>query len=494
MTKRVLQLALALLLASGIGAAAAQKDTLTLAVQGEPPVLDPLSNAAAVINSIVSGNIIESLTRIEGDGTVAPGLAESWTISPDGKTYRFALHRGVLFHDGTKLDSGAVKYSFERAMAPDSVNPTKKLFEPIAKVEAPDPDTVVIELKSPYSLFLFNVGQGPTGIVHPGIVEGNKTKPVGTGPYRFQEWAKGNRVVLVRNEQYRNAAKVAIRQVTFRFIDDPSAGAAALLSGDIDAYTNFPAPEALEAFKRDPRFKVVVGTTEGEVPLILNNKKPPLSDIRVRRAINHAIDRQAIIDGAMSGFGTPIGSHFPPHNPAYVDLTKLYPHDIGKAKQLLAEAGFPDGIDLTLKPPPFPYARRSAEIVAQQLGEANIRVKIEPVEWAQWLDIVYKQANYDMTIVAHVAPWDLDNYARGPKYYYGYDSPEFNALIRKINTETDPARWIDLLRQAQRKIAEDAVHAFLFQLPKIGVYAAGLEGFWPNSPVPNTDLAAFRWR
>jgi peptide/nickel transport system substrate-binding protein len=494
MTKRVLQLALALLLASGIGTAAAQKDTLTLAVQGEPPVLDPLSNAAAVINSIVAGNIIESLTRIEGDGTVVPGLAESWAISPDGKTYRFTLHRGVLFHDGTKLDSGAVKYSFERAMAPDSVNPTKKLFEPIAKVEAPDPDTVVIELKSPYSLFLFNVGQGPTGIVHPGIVESNKTKPVGTGPYRFQEWAKGNRVVLVRNEQHRNAAKVAIRQVTFRFIDDPSAGAAALLSGDIDAYTNFPAPEALEAFKRDPRFKVVVGTTEGEVPLILNNKKPPLSDIRVRRAINHAIDRQAIIDGAMSGFGTPIGSHFPPHNPAYVDLTKLYPHDIGKAKQLLAEAGFPDGIDLTLKPPPFPYARRSAEIVAQQLGEANIRVKIEPVEWAQWLDIVYKQANYDMTIVAHAQPWDLDNYARGPKYYYGYDNPEFNALVRKIRTETDPARWTDLLRQAQRKIAEDAVHAFLFQLPKIGVYAEGLEGYWPNSPVPNTDLAAFRWR
>jgi peptide/nickel transport system substrate-binding protein len=300
--------------------------------------------------------------------------------------------------------------------------------------------------------------------------------------------------VLVRNERYRDAKQVAIRQVTFRFIDDPSAAAAALLSGDLDAYPNFPAPEALEVFKRDPRFNVVVGTTEGEVPLILNNKKPPLDDVRVRRAVSHAIDRQAVIDGAMSGFGTPIGSHFPPHNPAYVDLTRLYPHDAARARQLLADAGFANGIDLVLKPPPFPYARRSAEIVAQQLAAANIRVRIEPVEWAQWLDIVYKQANYDMTIVAHVAPWDLDNYARGPKYYYGYDSAEFNALIRKINTETDGARWTELLREAQRKIAEDAVHAYLFQLPKIGVYAKALEGFWPNSPVANTDLAAFRWR
>jgi peptide/nickel transport system substrate-binding protein len=492
--ERIFRLAALMLLALAGAAEGAPKDTVTIGLQGEPPVLDPLSNAAQVINSIVCGSIIESLTKIEGDGTVSPGLAESWTISPDGKTYRFTLHEGVLFHDGTPFDSGAVKFSIEHAMAPDSVNPTKKLFAPIAKVEAPDPRTVVIELKAPYSLFLFNMGEGPTGIIHPGIVETNKTKPVGTGPYRFKEWAKGNRVVLERNEQYRDAKKLAIRQATFRFIDDPSAAVAALLSGDIDAYPNFPAPEALEVFKHDPRFNVVVGTTEGEVPLILNNKRPPLNDIRVRRAINHAIDRKAIIDGAMSGYGTPIGSHFPPFNPAYVDLTKRYPHDIAKAKQLLAEAGFPNGIDLTLKPPPFPYARRSAEIVAQQLAAANIRVKIEPVEWAQWLDIVYKQANYDMTIVAHTAPWDIDNYARGPKYYYGYDSPEFNTLIAKINAETDDARRTQLLGDAQRKIAEDAVHAFLFQLPKIGIYAKGLEGYWANAPVANTDLASYRWR
>jgi peptide/nickel transport system substrate-binding protein len=491
---KVVWTTLCLLLALMPDARGAPKDTISIGLQGEPPVLDPMSNAAAVINAMIAENVIESLTRIGGDGSVGPGLAESWTISSDGRTYTFKLPPDVTFHDGTKLDAGAVKFSLDRAMAPESVNPTKKLFDQIARLEAPDPTTVVIELKAPYSLLLFNLAQGPAGIVHPGIVETNKTRPIGTGPYKFQEWAKGNRVVLVRNEQYRKARQVAIRQVTFRFIDDPSAATAALLSGDLDAYPNFPAPEALNVFKRDPRFQVVVGTTEGEVPLILNNQKPPLNDIRVRRAINHSIDRKAIIDGAMSGFGTPIGSHFPPHNPAYLDLTGRYPHDVPRAKALLAEAGFPNGIDLTLKPPPFPYARRSSEIIAQQLGQANIRVKIEPVEWAQWLDIVYKQANYDMTIVAHVAPWDIDNYARGPKYYYGYDSPAFNALIRQINTETDPVRWTELLKAAQQQIADDAVHAFLFQLPKIGAYAKGLDGFWPNAPVAHTDLAAYRWK
>jgi peptide/nickel transport system substrate-binding protein len=485
---------LGLAMALAPGASAAPKQTVTIGLQGEPPVLDPTSNAAAVINSMISDNVIEGLTKIAGDGSVGPGLARSWAIAADGKTYTFELYPDVSFHDGTRLDAAAVKFSLDRAMAPDSVNPTKKLFEPIAQVTTAGPDSVVIELKAPYSLFLFNLGQGPAGIVHPGIVEANKTRPVGSGPYRFQEWAKGNRVVLVRNEQHRRAKDVAVRQVTFRFIDDPSAAAAALLSGDLDAYPNFPAPEALDVFKRDPRFQVVVGTTEGEVPLILNNRKPPLNDLRVRRAVSHAIDRNAVIDGAMSGFGAPIGSHFPPHNPAYVDLTRRYPHDVAAAKRLLAEAGFPNGIELTLKPPPFPYARRSAEIVAQQLGKADIRVRIEPVEWAQWLDIVYKQTNYDMTIVAHVAPWDIDNYARGPKYYYGYDSAEFTGLIQKINTETDHGRWTELLKEAQRKIAEDAVHAFLFQLPKIGVYAKGLDGFWPNSPVANTDLAAYRWK
>src|SRR6202044_1933975 len=127
-----------------------------------------------------------------------------------------------------------------------------------------------------------------------------------------------------------------LARVTFKFISDPSAAYAALMAGDVDAFSNYPAPESFAQFAADPRFKVFVGSTEAETVLALNNRRPPLDELLVRRAVAYALDRHAIIDGAMFGYGTPIGSHFPPGNPAYVDLTGMYPHDIAKAKELLA--------------------------------------------------------------------------------------------------------------------------------------------------------------
>ena len=157
-------------------------------------------------------------------------------------------------------------------------------------------------------------------IVSPATADANATKPVGTGPFRFSNWVQGDRVELVRNADYWGEP-AKLEKVTFKFISDPTAAFAAMMAGDIDAFPNFPAPENLAQFAADPRFQVIVGSTEGETILAMNNARPPFDDIRVREAIAHAIDRQAIIDGAMFGYGTPIGSHFAPHHPAYVDLT-----------------------------------------------------------------------------------------------------------------------------------------------------------------------------
>ncbi|MSP50232.1 MAG: ABC transporter substrate-binding protein [Alphaproteobacteria bacterium] len=483
--------ALALILAAT--AALAAKDTIVIGMQDEPPVLDPTQNAAAAIDVIFSVNVYESLTRIGEDGTVKPGLASSWAVGEDGKVYTFKLPKGVTFDNGEKLTSANVKWSFERAGAADSTNPTKRHFGNIAGIETPDPETVVLRLKQPSSLFLSYMASGGAAIFDPKSAEGNKNSPVGTGPYKFKQWVKGDRVVLEKSQTYRDAGKVQIRQATFKFVPDAAAQVPALLTGDIDAFPVIGATETLDRFKGDSRFQVVVGSTEGEVPLILNNGKKPFDDIRVRRAVNHAIERKSIIDGATSGYGVPIGSHFPPHHPWYVDLTNRYPHDIAKAKELLKEAGYANGLDINIKPPPFAYARRSAEIVASQLADAGIRVKIEPVEWAQWLDIVYKQKNYDMTVVAHVSPWDQDNYSRGKDYYYGYQNEAFDKLMKAVLAESDEAKQKDLYGQIQRMIAEEAVHAFMFQLPRTGVYAAKLRGFWKSSPVSVTDLAGLRW-
>lgn len=487
---RSLSLFLAALAASALAAPALAETEISIGMQQEPTVLDPTSDATASIDTITAHNIFESLTTVSESGEVLPALAESWTVSDDGTVYTFTLHDGVAFHDGTAFDAEDVLFSFQRAMADDSVNPTKSIFEPIESVTSPDPLTVVITLKQPDAFFLFNIAQGDAAILAPESVERAKSEPVGTGPYKFASWTRGDRLTLVKNADHRDASDEMIDKITFRFVADPAAAVAALMAEEIDAFPGMPAPETLEQFKADDRFNVVVGTTEGEVILALNNSRPPFDDIRVRRAISHAIDRQAIIDGAYFGYGSPIGSFFPPHHKSYVDLTDRYPHDIAKAKELLAEAG-KENLKITLRSPHFPYAKRSAEIIQAQLAQAGITVEIENVEWAFWIGEVYKKLNYDMTIIAHTSPNDLGNFARGKSYFYGYENPEFTALWDKIRTEPDPAKLDALLKDGQRFIAEEAVHGFLFQLPLLGVYRKEISGYRTSSPVlfaPLKDL------
>jgi len=286
----------------------------------------------------------------------------------------------------------------------------------------------------------------------------------------------------------------ALTTATFRFIPDPTAAMAALMAGDLDAFSNMPAPESLPALEADPRFSVVIGTTEGETILAMNHRRPPLDDIRVRRAIAHAIDRQAVIDGAMFGHGTPIGSHFAPHHPAYVDLTGVTPYDPARARALLTEAGVePGALTLTLHLPPPSYARRGGEIVAAHLAQVGIGTKIIPVEWAQWLDQVFRGHDFDLTVISHTEPLDIDIYARGKEYYFGYENPAFDAIMTSLEETPDETARTNLYGQAQWLLAEDAVNGFLFQFAKHGVWDARLRGLWENSPVQANDLTGVSW-
>jgi peptide/nickel transport system substrate-binding protein len=481
--------ALACVLAMPVASVAQTR--IAIGMQQEPTTLDPTTDATAAINAMLAQNVYESLTSVDESGTVIPQLATSWTVSPDGLTYTFTLARGVKFHDGTDFDAEDVLFSFNRARAEGSTNPRRQTFAPITDISAPDPYTVTITLKEPSAFFLFDLAQGTASIVNPEAVEANATTPIGTGAYRFDSWTRGDRLRLVKNPDHRDAAAVQVDVVEFRFIADPAAATAAMLTGEIDAFPGFPAPELLEQFEADPRFNVVVGSTEGEVILAMNNGKAPFNDIRVRRAVSHAIDRAAIIDGAMYGKAVPIGSFYPPHGPAYVDLTGLYPHDTARARALFEEAGVL-GQTFTLRVPPFPYATRSAEIIQAQLGAAGVDVKVEGVEWGFWLEEVFRNRNYDMTIIAHTSPNDMGNFARGPSYFYGYDDPEFVALWNRISTTVDDEARYELLRQGQRHIAERAVHGFLFQLPALGVYRKGVSGFWSSSPVLYQPLKLIR--
>lgn len=485
-----LAFASALALAASLGAARAQSD-LTVALQLEPPHLDPTSAAAGAIDSVVYSNIFEGLTRFMGDGSIVPGLAESWEISDDGLVYTFRLHDGVMFHDGTVMDAEDVKFSLDRARADDSANAQKALFTAISGVEVVDPLTVRITLGEPNGLLLFNLAWGDAVIVAPESIENIKTNPVGTGAFKFVDWVQGDKIDIAKNPDYWGTPAV-LDSVTFKFIGDPTAAFAAVMAEDVDAYLNFPAPENLPQFEADPRFRVLVGSTEGETILSTNNKQPPFDDIKVRQALAHAIDRQAVIDGAMFGLGTPIGTHFAPHHPAYVDLTGNSAYDPEKARALLAEAGLADGFETTLHLPPTSYARRGGEIVAAQLAEVGIKAEIINVEWAQWLETVFRGKNFGLTIVSHTEPMDIGIYAR-PEYYFQYDNKAFQDLMAELNRTTDEARRTELLQQAQTIISEDYVNGYLFELAWPTVAKAEVQGLWLNAPTQATDLTAVHW-
>ena len=471
--------------------AMAAKSSLTMGIVLEPPHLDPTAGAAAVIDEVVYANVFEGLTRIDKNGAVKPGLAKSWDISADKKVYTFHLHKGVKFHDGAQFDASDVVFSFDRARSEKSVNAQKALFKPIKSVEQKDADTVVITLNQATGSFLFNMGWGDAVIVDAASVDKNKSNPIGTGPFKFKRWVKGDRIELVKNDSYWGKP-VKLTKATFKIIPDPAAAVAAMLAGDIDAFANIPAPETISQFQADPRFKVVIGSTEGETILSTNNTRGPFAKLKVRQAVAHALDRKSIIDGAMFGFGTPIGTHFAPHHPAYVDLVNLFEFDITKAKKLLAEAGYPNGFEAVIKLPPPSYARRGGEIVASQLAKIGIKLEIVPVEWAQWLDQVFKKTDYDLTIVSHTEPMDIGIYAR-KDYYFNYDNPKFQDLMAQLDATVDVSARYKLMGDAQRMISNDCVNGFMFQLAKHGVWNKNVMGLWENSPVQANDLTEVYW-
>ncbi|MBX3608201.1 MAG: ABC transporter substrate-binding protein [Piscinibacter sp.] len=487
-------LAAVLLTATALTAPAqGRRDSVVLGMTLEPaPGLDPTAASAAAIGEVVHLNVLEGLTRINRDGSVGPLLAESWSADPDGKVYTFRLRHGVKFHDGEAFDASDVKFSFERAKAEGSTNKAKKaVFDNISRIDTPDPFTVILVLNNADGNFPFRMGETTAVILDPKSAATTATRPVGTGPFRFEDWKKGTSITLVRNDAWRGAASVKMKKVTFRFISEPAAQVAALLAGDIDGMPRFGAPQNLQQFQSDKRFTVEIGGTEGKTIVSINNRKKPFDDVRVRRALAAAIDRKAVIAGAMEGYGAPIGSHMVPSDAGYVDLTGVNPYDPERARALLKEAGVATPLNVTLTLPPPQYARKGGEIVAAQLAKVGIVAKIENVEWAQWLSGAFK-GNFDLTIISHVEPLDFDRYA-DPAYYWGYDSRAYKDLLARYNTTIDSKARLAILGDIQKRLAEDAVNVYMFQLPQFAVARKPLKGLWSSSPIFANDLAALSW-
>ncbi len=280
-----------------------------------------------------------------------------------------------------------MRFSFERAAAEDSTNKDNATFASIERIATPDTRTVVLGLKNGDPDLRFKLGQATAIIVEPRSVATNLTQPTGTGPYQLESWAKEASVTLARWDGYRAAKSIALRRVTMRFISDPSAQVASLLSGDVDAFPRVAAARSLRQLEGNKRYQVLIGGSRAKSILAINHKRKPLDDVRVRRAIAAAIDRQAVIERGADGFGAPIGSFYVPGAPGYVDTTGINPFDQAKARALLHQAGVTLSLELTMTVPPTPYARQGGEIIAAMLDKVGIKARIQNVEWAQFNDL-----------------------------------------------------------------------------------------------------------
>jgi len=454
---------------------------LIVAVSTEPPSLDPTTNAAAAIDLLLHHNLYENLVQVTPGGELHGQLAAAWEVSEDGRVYTFHLREGVLFHNGAPCDAEAVRESFLRLMDPATGVPHPEYFQDIVAIETPERLTVRFLLAEPDPAFLPTLALGDA-VVTP--ARGDLAlRPIGTGPFRLADWQPGQRLVLARNPDYYLAGVPQLERVEFRFIPDPAAQLAALQAGDVDLVVDL-APELAATLAGTPGVQLISGPMNLVQILAVNTARAPFSDLRVRQAVSYAVDRDEIIEFVSFGFGTPIGSHIPPGTPYYADMTWLYPHDPDRARELLADAGYPDGFSTTLiLPENYPFHVRTGEVIAAQLARVGIQARIRLVDWPTWLERVYAQADYELTVVGH--PWKLDpapmltGYGpERPDYYFrrGWQSQELDRLLSLGAALADEGARRAIYTVCQYLIAREAVNVFIQDPHRILAAREGIEG------------------
>jgi len=463
--------------------------SVVLCLSLRPESLDPTSVAAAVVGEVVHGNVLEGLTRIEENGKVVPLLALGWEVSGDQLRYRFGLRPDVRFHDGAPLDAAVVAYSLERAKSLGHANKLAATLANIQTIRTPDARTVELVLRHADPFLPFRLGESPAVILHPDSAGGASQAPVGTGPYRLSRRPDGD-IDLRRWDGFRDPEAVRVHTATFRFIPDPEQQIQAILDGRIDLLFRA-ATTSVDRFDASSNYEVLAGSSSGKGMVAINHRRAPLGDARVRRALTHAIDREAFIREVLHGRGRGIGSHFVPTDPDYVNLTAVHPYDPGRARALLSEAGVRTPLQLDLTLPPTPYALAGGPVIARDLQAVGIQVRLVEVSWAEWLSGVFR-GQFDLSLILHVEPLDYDIYTR-PDYYFGYDSPAFRALVEQHAASTNPRVQSRLFRRIQRHLADDAVNVWLFSPEIISVVRKGLNGVPMDYPIFAHDVGAMYW-
>ena len=444
--------------------------------------LDPHKTVKAGTREVMF-NVFEGLMKPTPDGDLTPAIAESYTVSEDRKTYTFTLREGVKFHNGDTVTAEDVIWSIERCAAATETGIVQvEAFSVIEAIEAPDERTVTITISEPSNEFISYM----TTAVLPADYDQQDTAPVGTGPFKFVSRTAQDSVVLEKFGEYWGTPAY-LDKVTLKIIENADSLMMSLQSGAIDLCSHLTSTQVAQL---GGDFDVAEGTMNLVQALYLNNAEKPFDDVRVRQALCYAVDKQEIIDLAFDGYGSPIGSSMYPAFGKYFDdsLTNYYTKDVEKAKSLLAEAGYPDGFEMTITVPSnYKPHMDTAEVLAQQLAQIGVNAAIEPIEWESWVSDVYAGRQFQSTVVGvdastMTARALLERFTSDyGKNFINYNNAEYDALFQQTLTAYDDAEQTAIYKQMLANLTENAANVYIQDLADLVAVRKGVEGvtFYP---------------
>lgn len=444
--------------------------------------LDPHLAVAAGTKEVMF-NVFEGLVKPNSDGELIPAVAKSYEVSDDGTVYTFTLRDGVKFHNGETVTADDVVYSIERcADTTGGKTPLVEAFSVIKSVEAPDDHTVVITIDAPNNEFLSYL----TTAIIPRDYDKQDTAPVGTGPFKFVSRTAQDTIVLERFDDYWGTPAY-LDKVTFKIIENADSLVLSLQSGAIDLCPHLTSTQVSQL---GDGYQIMEGTMNLVQALYLNNAVEPFNNEKVRQAMCYAIDKQAILDLVSDGHGKALGSSmYPAFSKYFVDkLTNYYPHDVQKAKELLTEAGYPNGFDMTITVPSnYQPHVDTAQVLVQQLKEVGINAKIQQVEWGSWLSDVYVGRHYQSTVVGvdaanMTARAMLERFtSTSSKNFINYDNADYDALFQKAQATHDDAEQTELYKQMEENLTEHAANVYIQDLADLVAMRSDLAGlkFYP---------------
>jgi peptide/nickel transport system substrate-binding protein len=453
--------------------------TFRIAVGIDPDTLDPVQQTTTTVGNIVD-YVVETLTRLAPDGSIQPYLAESWTVSADGRQYTFKLRQGVTFHDGTPFNAQTVKWNFDRLKDPQVRVPGRASY-PIEATEVMDDFVALVTLTRPYMPFIGALSSGTAGMLSPAAVEKhdntylNYSHPVGTGPYTFQERKKGEKITVAKYAQYWGQ-KPHYDEVDFRIVPEAATRESLLLAGQVELIILPPIAD-LPALQRDKRVKVLLAPSDRTIFIAVNTQRPMLSDVRVRQALNYAVDKRAIIDSVLFGAGDIMDAPMAPSLFGYCQ-TGMYEFNQAKAKQLLAEAGVKSGTQVSLIHPTGRYVqdREATQAIAGYLREVGLEPQIQTMDWPSYIRTITTPLDKENTTQLHYLGWApsfldssqqmlefLSTYAppNGLATTF-YKNPQVDSWITAAESAGDETKRRELYCQIAKQVWHDAPWIFLW--------------------------------